>query len=366
VPVLWNAAIVTTMLVFGRRSSLDHLAMMTAWGAVAGSLIQFLAQLPLVLRLTPHLRLVVSWTFEPVRRVVRNFLPVFTSRGVVQLSAYLDSMIASLLPEGSFAALTYAQTLYVLPVSLFGMSISTTELTEMSHVVGATADAANELRSRLESRLRQIAFLVVPSAAAFLAFGDVIAAGIYRSGRFTQADAMFVWKILAGSSIGLLASTMSRLVFVDILCAGRHAHAVSLCRGAGDADRERSGMDARCRLPPLLGIDPRWGAAALAASAGVAGWIEFALLRRSLAKRIGRSGCAARVHSAVVGRGCGVGRPRVVASRACHAYGLPPSDHARSSCLGVYGVAYFAILAGAGNANARALIRRGRRLLPRG
>ncbi len=362
VPVLWNAVIVTTLLVFGRRSSLDQLAVMTAWGAVAGSLVQFIAQLPLVLKLVPDLRVVFTWTFEPVRRVVRNFLPVFTSRGVVQLSAYLDSMIASLLPPGSFAALTYAQTLYVLPVSLFGMSISTTELTEMSHVVGVAADATEQLRARLESRLRQIAFLVVPSAAAFLVFGDVIAAGIYRSGRFTQADAIFVWKILAGSSIGLLASTMSRLFSSTYYALGdtrtpfRYAVLRVALTGA-------LGYGCAVPLPPLLGIDPRWGASALAASAGVAGWIEFALLRRSLAKRIGG------VHvpltfilqlwgAAAVAAGVGW-----LLRGPTHAL---PASIAAVIVLGVYGVLYFALLAAAGNSNARALVRRVGRTVGRG
>jgi len=40
-------------------------------------------------------------------------------------------------------------------------------------------------------------------------------------------------------------------------------------------------------VPSLIGVDPKWGAAGLTASAGVAGWIEFALLRRALNKRIG-------------------------------------------------------------------------------
>jgi putative peptidoglycan lipid II flippase len=40
-------------------------------------------------------------------------------------------------------------------------------------------------------------------------------------------------------------------------------------------------------LPHLLGVDPKWGAAGLTASAGVSGWIEFLLLRRALSKRIG-------------------------------------------------------------------------------
>ena len=40
-------------------------------------------------------------------------------------------------------------------------------------------------------------------------------------------------------------------------------------------------------VPPLIGIEARWGAAGLTVSAGFAGWIEFALLRRSLQDRIG-------------------------------------------------------------------------------
>ncbi len=43
-------------------------------------------------------------------------------------------------------------------------------------------------------------------------------------------------------------------------------------------------------LPPAIGLDPKWGVAGLTASAGIAGWIEFALLRRNLNKRIGKTG----------------------------------------------------------------------------
>ena len=34
-----------------------------------------------------------------VREVIRNFVPVFVSRGVVQISAYVDTLLASLLPR---------------------------------------------------------------------------------------------------------------------------------------------------------------------------------------------------------------------------------------------------------------------------
>jgi putative peptidoglycan lipid II flippase len=41
-------------------------------------------------------------------------------------------------------------------------------------------------------------------------------------------------------------------------------------------------------LPRLLHIDPRWGVAGLTFSAGVAGWVEFALLRNALHGRTGK------------------------------------------------------------------------------
>ncbi|MBV9033027.1 MAG: hypothetical protein JO182_00940, partial [Acidobacteriaceae bacterium] len=36
-----------------------------------------------------------------------------------------------------------------------------------------------------------------------------------------------------------------------------------------------------------LGLHPNWGIAGLTASAGIAGWVEFVLLRRGLARKIG-------------------------------------------------------------------------------
>ena len=39
--------------------------------------------------------------------------------------------------------------------------------------------------------------------------------------------------------------------------------------------------------PRLLGIGSKWGVAGITVAAGMAGWLEFALLRRALARRLG-------------------------------------------------------------------------------
>ena len=129
-----------------------------------------------------------------------------------QLSTYVDNVLASLLPTGAVAALNYGQMLYMVPISLFGYSVAASELPAMSRAAGAMPEQMSTiLRTRLNRGLRQIAFMVVPSSAAFLILGDVIVAMIYQSGAFTRADAVYVWAVLAGSGVGLLAATMGRL-----------------------------------------------------------------------------------------------------------------------------------------------------------
>src|SRR4029077_14383826 len=91
------------------------------------------------------------------------------------------------------------------------MSVSAAELPALSGTMGVDPAGAEAVRHRLNAGLRQIAFFVVPSAMAFLALGDVVAAAILQTGRFSHADAVYVWAILAGSGVGLLASTLGRL-----------------------------------------------------------------------------------------------------------------------------------------------------------
>lgn len=285
-PVAWNVVMIGTLLVLGRRMEQRDLAVAVAWASVAGSVLQFCVQLPLVLGLARKLRIGLGLESIHVRTVLKNFVPVFFSRGVVQIIAWVDTQMASYLSTGALAALSNAQTLYLLPVSLFGMSVSAAELPEMSRVAGDDRSAAVALHSRLCSGMRRIAVLVVPSAVAFLFLGDIVVGAIYQSGRFKREEVLYVWAILAGNSIGLLATTLGRLcssgfyALRDTRTPLKFALArVFLATGGGYL--------MAFSIPPMLHLEPRYGAVGLAIAAGVAGWVEFLLLRRSLSTRIG-------------------------------------------------------------------------------
>jgi putative peptidoglycan lipid II flippase len=248
----------------------------------------------------------------------------------------------------------------MLPVSLFGMSVSASELAEMSHVddkEGAEAHAA-ALRTRLDAGLRQIAFLVVPSAVAFLTLGGVVVALLFQNQRFGANATTITWSIVAGSAIGLLANTMGRLYSSTfyVLRDTRTPLKFALLRITVGA---ALGWTGSVLVPRWTGINPIWGGAGLTAASGVAAWVEFSLLRRSLNARIGRTGVPATYLAALWGAGL---------SSAALAWGakllLGDVGPVRSGIviLGVYGAAYFALTAAFGIPESRESLARLRRL----
>jgi len=291
-PVMWNAAMIATLVLFGASSSLPRLAVLLAWGSIVGSFVQFAVQVPVVLRVAPDLRFALDLASSHVRIVAQNFVPVFISRGVVQVSAYIDALLASLLPTGAVTGIANAQLLYTLPISLFGMSVAAAELPTMAGAATGDAKGHELLRQRLDAGLRRIAFFVVPSAMAFLALGDVLVAALLQTGRFRHADAVYVWGILAGSAVGLLASTLGRL-YSSTYYALRDTRTPLRFAIIRVVLTTVLGYLFAIPLPRLLGIAQVWGAAGLTASAGLAGWVEMLLLRRTMNGRIGKTGLPA-------------------------------------------------------------------------
>ncbi|MBC8032392.1 MAG: murein biosynthesis integral membrane protein MurJ [Pyrinomonadaceae bacterium] len=358
-PVAWNIAIIASLIGFGGRVNDFRLAEIVAWGAVIGSSLQFAVQLPTVFRLVPRIWPIIDLANTHVRQVVKNFFPVFMSRGVIQISAFVDEIIASFLPQGAIVALSYSQSLYTLPVSLFGMSVSAAELPAMSRAIGTTEEVAEVLRKRLDAGLQRIAFFIVPSAMAFFALGDVMAGALYQTGKFQGDAKIYVWGILAGSSIGLLASTLGRL-YSSTYYALRDTRTPLLYAIIHVSLATILGYLCALPLPRYFGIEPKWGVVGLTLSASIAAWIEFLLLRRTLNRRIGRTGLSGSYLTtlwlaALVSAGIGWALKLSLGS-------LHPIPLA-AVVLGCYGVTYFGLTFMANIAESRLVVGKAFRLL---
>jgi putative peptidoglycan lipid II flippase len=288
-PVLWNLAMIGVLLKFGGRRQLYNLAEIVAWGSVLGSVLQFGVQLPSVLQLTRRFQFQLEIASSNIRTVIRNFLPSLASRGANQVSSYVDSILASPLPTGAVAMLAYVQTIYLLPVSLFGMSISNAELPEMASQIGSDETVAALLRDRLNGAMRRVAFFIVPSVVGFLALGDSVIAFLYQTGKFTRTDVNYGWAVLAGSTVGLLASTLGRL-YTSAFWALRDTRTPLRFAVLRVALTAALGWFLAFPVTAWLGIPRHLGLVGLTISAGMAAWIEFTLLRSALRGRVGKTG----------------------------------------------------------------------------
>jgi len=284
-PVLWNVTIVVVILYFGGLT-LNQLAIVTAWGLVAGSLLQLMVQLPKTLNLLGGFKPKLNFNTPEIRKVLVNFFPAFLGRGAIQISAFIDSMIASWLPIGCVATLAYAQTIYLVPVSLFGMSISAAELPSLSKEATDFEHSSTLLRERLSRGLERVLFFVIPSMIGFILLGDVIVATLYQSGRFDRMDTIAVWWVLGCLSIGLVCATQSRL-YASVFYALQNTKTPFVFVLIRVALSSILGVVLSLYVPKWFGFPAIYGLVGISLASSLSAIVEHLMLKRAVAKIIG-------------------------------------------------------------------------------
>ena len=224
-PVAWNVALLAALfggayLYFDDPLSigsfevvpadqLSQLLIAVFVGGIAGGVLQFVVQLPTVLRLLQGFKVSVSLGVTGVREAISAFVPVVLGRGAYQLSGYLDFWLSTFVAAGALGAIGYAQTLYLLPISLFGMSVAASELPELSRISKSELDS---FLTRVAGSVRQIYYLIIPTVVGYLGFGSLVVGAFYQTGQFSADDTWQVTFVLMGYTLGMVATTAGRLL----------------------------------------------------------------------------------------------------------------------------------------------------------
>ncbi len=324
-PLVWNLAQMAALVAAASLGWADEgIAEAAAWGVLAGGVLQFAIQVPTLVRLVPDLALSLRLDLPETRLVLRRFGPAVAGRGVVQIGAYLDLVLASLLAVGSVAVMDFAQILYLLPLSLFAISVAAAELPELS---STTSD--DGLAERLRTATSRVTFLVMGATVSYVVAGATVVAAVYEHGAFDGDDTLLVWLVLAAYSLGLVPSGASRVVQNGLFARGDTAGPArialvrvlvaagigavlmfqaerlvltppahldpSAVEVAGLLDDLSGAADLPARLSPVPagertgdGDGLRLGVVGLALGSAVGAWVELGLLSARLRRRVGR------------------------------------------------------------------------------
>jgi putative peptidoglycan lipid II flippase len=283
-PVVWSVAQIVAVLLAAAhaRATPSELASAVAWGALGGAVLQVMVMLGPVRRLLGALTPRFDLTDGGVREAAARFPASLLGRGVMQLSAFVDTAMVGSLGEGAVASVTYAQTIYLLPMAFLGTGEAAAALPELvERATSLDETQRRELRRAIERLLGRVVPLAAGAATAFLATGAEITTLLLRGGRFGQASTDDVTRVLMAYALALPPNAASRVFS-------------TACHAFGDTAHPARAATVRVVLSTLtsLALLHPLGAPGVVLGSVVGAWIELILLARVLHGRIGSTGAA--------------------------------------------------------------------------
>ncbi|HEX5708418.1 MAG TPA: murein biosynthesis integral membrane protein MurJ [Pyrinomonadaceae bacterium] len=171
-----------------------------AIGTLIGGGLQFLIQVPSLLRVGFRFRPLVSFTHPGVRQVMRLMGPAIIGTAATQINVLVNTFYSSSIAGGP-SWLNYSFRLMQFPIGVFGVAIGTATLPTISRFA-ARGDIPN-FRSTLSSSLGLVFLMTIPSACGLVVLGRPIVALLFQHGAFDAADTDMVAAALTGYAIGL-------------------------------------------------------------------------------------------------------------------------------------------------------------------
>ena len=211
-PLVYNGSIIAAAV--GLSASLGIYSL--AVGVVAGALLHLMVQVPGLWQGRMAYRWLLGFSHQGVREVGRLMAPRVLALAAVQVNFLITTILASALPSGSLAALSYAWAVMMMPLGVFGMSISTAVFPTMAEQ--AAVESYDNLGRTLTSSLRLVLFFTIPASAGLILLREPLVALLFERGLFDSFSTRATSWALLFYSVGLFAHAM-----IEVLTRGFYA-----------------------------------------------------------------------------------------------------------------------------------------------
>lgn len=236
-----------------------------ALGAVIGGLAQWLIQVPALRKEGFRFQLKFAPKDPALRRVVMLMGVGTFGLAATQINILVNSILASSQGDGAVSWLNFAFRLMQFPIGVFGVAISTANLTKVARE-SANGDLTAVSKS-VGDALRMVMVLTVPSALGLAVLGIPIISVIYEHGRFGPQDTYATSMALAGYSLGLVAYSSIKVLVPVLYSLGRARSAIW-----------SSGLSVALNIGLCLALVGRFGFAGLAFATSLAAILNSLIL----------------------------------------------------------------------------------------
>jgi putative peptidoglycan lipid II flippase len=213
-PVLLNISLIVAALFVAPMMAVPVHAL--AWGVFVAGAVQLAFQMPFLARIQMLPRPRLKRNHPGVTRIMRLMVPALFGVSVVQLGLLINTVLASLLEDGSVSWLYYSDRLTELPLGVFGVALSTVVLPALSRAFAG--EDVEGYRTTMSWALRMVCLIGLPALVALEVLAKPLLTTIFQYGEMTPMDVEMASLSLRAYALGLLT-----FMLVKVLASGYYA-----------------------------------------------------------------------------------------------------------------------------------------------
>jgi putative peptidoglycan lipid II flippase len=189
-PAVWNVVIIVLLVVLHAEIPGQNSIYAYAIAWLVATVVQMLLIASALRRIDFRLSFSLSFSDPRIREVMILFLPVTISIGIINLDAFINAELGTLVNTHAPSAINDAFRLYMLPQGVFSVAVATVLFPTLSRMA-VRRDPAG-MRRTLGNGIRQINLLMIPSAGLMAVLATPIVRLVYEHGRFHAIDRYYV------------------------------------------------------------------------------------------------------------------------------------------------------------------------------
>ena len=207
-PIFLNISILVSVFLF--YPVLETPVMALAVGVLAGGVLQFLFQIPFLLKKGFNFRFNFNFRHPAIKRIGSLMVPGLIGTAVYQLNVFIDTIFATSLPDGSVSYLFYADRLIEFPLGIFAIAIGMAALPSLSEL--ASKGRMEEMKETISFAFRLVSFISIPATVGLIALKTPIINLYLQRGVFNYHATAMTVKALLYYSVGLWAIAGVRVI----------------------------------------------------------------------------------------------------------------------------------------------------------
>ena len=200
-PVFLNISMILAAIFLAPR--LEQPVFALAAGVIAGGVLQFFIQVPALIKKGLKYKPTLDFNHPGLIKIGKLMLPSLVGLAVMEINIFVDTLLASLLPEGSVSYLYYGNRLVQFPQGIFAVALGVAILPTLSQQ--AAKNQMEELKDTVSFGIRLVLFITIPATVGLIVLKGPIINLLFERGEFTHQSTVATAHALFYYAIGLCA-----------------------------------------------------------------------------------------------------------------------------------------------------------------